>query len=268
MASPTIDLDDLLHPIDDSRFIDGIFNYCTRRCEPCAFKDRCRLYRDLREQEGTHQEWDVLQRVHDSFQKTFELLRGWCAREGIDFATLQADAESVEAREELRRIEEVRNDPLQRWAEAYTSAALKLVQALDRTAQLNTRPDTIRPALDTIAHLAIPISSKIHRALSGRVNRDDEIEEIEDEVQNDSNGSAKVARLAIAETTTAWETILAAGEAQAGAPLWKVVGLLERLDAALALRFPRALEFVRPGFDEPDIAGGAAPTLAPSMPDS
>jgi hypothetical protein len=260
MSSPTFDLDDLLTPEDDPRFIDGIFNYCTRRCEPCAFQDRCRLYRDLQEQERSHPEWDVLERVRDNFQRTFELLRGWCAREGIDFETLQAHAESDAVRDELRKMDETRSDPLQRSAEAYTAAALKLVQAIDCTAPPNTRPDSLRPALDTIAHLAIPISSKIHRALSGYVTRDDERD---DEVQNDWNGSAKVARTAIADTTIAWETVLAVGETPADSPLRKLIGLLQELDAALAQRFPRALEFVRPGFDEPDIAAGALSTLAP-----
>jgi len=165
-------------------------------------------------------------------------------------------------------MEETRNDPLQRLAEAYTRVALKLVRALGGSAPSHTWPADVNPALDSIAHLAVPISSKIYRALSGYASRD---AEIEDEVQNDWNGSAKVARVAIAETTTAWEAILAAGEAPADAPLRKVVGLLDRLDAALAQRFPRALEFVRPGFDEPGVAAGALSTLArlePRQPDS
>jgi hypothetical protein len=60
-----------------------------------------------------------------------------------------------------------------------------------------------------------------------RFERDDEPFE-EDPVQSDWNGSAKVALISVERSETAWQTI--------AAPSWA---------------FPRAKEFVRPGFDEP-----------------
>lgn len=51
MPGQTIDLEDLFVAPDRPDFIPGIFNYCNRRCERCAYRGRCRLYADEREQE-------------------------------------------------------------------------------------------------------------------------------------------------------------------------------------------------------------------------
>jgi hypothetical protein len=41
-----------------------------------------------------------------------------------------------------------------------------------------------------------------------------------------------------------------------------MIELLHRIEADLTERFPRAMEFVRPGFDEPEVAAGALTSLA------
>ena len=85
-------------------------------------------------------------------------------------------------------------------------------------------------------------------------------------MQNDWNGSAKVARLAIAESIGAWRTLFEAGDTPIDASIRRTAGLLEQMDGDLAARFPLAMEFVRPGFDEPDVAAGALTRLAPFEP--
>jgi hypothetical protein len=42
-----------------------------------------------------------------------------------------------------------------------------------------------------------------------------------------------------------------AGGAASDSPLTELMALLDRIDAGIADRFPRAMEFLRPGFDEP-----------------
>ena len=46
----------------------------------------------------------------------------------------------------------------------------------------------------------------------------------------------------------------------------QIVAMLRRIDGGLAEAFPLAMEFVRPGFDEPDVAAGALTTRAPHEP--
>jgi hypothetical protein len=42
-----------------------------------------------------------------------------------------------------------------------------------------------------------------------------------------------------------------AGAAAPDSPLTELIALLDRIEAGLDDRFPRAVEFLRPGFDEP-----------------
>ena len=159
----------------------------------------------------------------------------------------------------LRIIDNTREDPLQKLAEHYTFAALKLAEALRRAARFNSWPGQVQEALETIESLAIPVSSKIHRALTVYARRDDEDSGI-DSVQTDWNGSAKVARLDIAESRVAWSLLLSAGRAPADSPMRQLLEQLDRIDAGIAERFPRAMEFVRPGFDNLVVAAAASAT--------
>lgn len=55
----------------------------------------------------------------------------------------------------------------------------------------------------------------------------------------------------------------AGGQATAdGVPAY-AAKVLDNLHTAVLERFPRAMAFVRPGFDEPEIAAGAPATLPP-----
>ena len=80
------------------RIIEGIFNYCTRRCELCPFTGQCSLYQSEREYERKHPDATSEDQVHDSFAETFRLLEAWCRREGIDFEQIRREAESEETR--------------------------------------------------------------------------------------------------------------------------------------------------------------------------
>src|SRR2546421_2465208 len=107
------------------RIIEGIFNYCTRRCELCPFTTQCSLYQSEREYERRNPDATWQDQVQDSFTETFRLLEAWCTREGIDFEQIRREADGEEANAELERAAEaVRADPLQRIAAAYTRAAL------------------------------------------------------------------------------------------------------------------------------------------------
>src|SRR5262252_10569478 len=111
--------------------IEGIFNYCTRRCERCSFTSRCALFQSEREFERQNPDATWEQRVHDSFAETFRLLEEWCKREGIDFEEIRRAAESEDTDEnEKRRDEAVERDPLQKTATTYTHAAFKVIDAM------------------------------------------------------------------------------------------------------------------------------------------
>ena len=105
-------------------------------------------------------------------------------------------------------------------------------------------------AVDTIGWFSTLISAKIRRAICGQADG----WESPDGVQTDHNGSAKVALLGIAESRAAWGVLMEAGKATADGVPAQAVRILDELDRNLRTRFPRATEFVRPGFDETGVS--------------
>jgi hypothetical protein len=256
------ELERYVEEASDPRLISGIYNYCHRRCPQCPFTDRCLTFRHMRNDEARQPERDVLEQVAHNVERTVDLLKAWCEREGIDFEKLREEAGAEDRQAQAARLEnEVEVDPLYVLAFTYTRAAFGLVAGLERLAPLHQWSPVVREALETIGWYAGMVSTKVGRALYGLAERDPRGTN-EDPVQNDWNGSAKVARVAIAESQRAWDTLLLVGQAPANAPLRQTRTLLDRIDAAIATRFPRAMDFVRPGFDEPEVAAGALTTLA------
>ena len=73
------------------------------------------------------------------------------------------------------------------------------------------RTPIIVEALDIVGHDSVFIGAKIHRAVDGRDRFEHDEEPFEDDpVQNDWNGSAKVALISVERSETAWQTIAAA----------------------------------------------------------
>lgn len=236
--------------------IEGIFNYCTRRCEQCAFTSRCTLFESEREYKHLNPDATWRERMHDSFAETFRLLQDWCTREGIDFEEIRKAAESDETDRETERLEEaVRTDPLQKLATTYVHAAFNVIDAMAPARALRRWPPNVEGALDTISWNAGMVGAKVYRALHGLAERGTVGEE--DPVQNDWNGSAKVAQILVGESKSAWHVVMREGEASSDSPLLELVGLLTRIDDGLGERFPEAMKFIRPGFDQ--SAGVAAP---------
>ena len=246
---------------EDPRMIRGIYNYCHRWCERCPFTDRCAVFRENQRFESEHPDSSPFEHIHASFQKTIELLKAWCAREGIDFAQIEQEAKSDQAVADQRLSHEaIVADPLSKLAKLYSVGTWELLRAIERVSHVSEWDGRVRDALETIRWYSAFIGAKVDRALHGaRESPDDRFDE--DALQNDWNGSAKVARLAIEESQKAWLVVLEAGQAPPDSPLMGLVDLLAQIDGGLSDRFPQAMLFVRPGFDEPEVAAGALSTL-------
>ena len=142
-----------------------------------------------------------------------------------------------------------RQDPLIVRSEDYTRLAWRVSRAIAPVVAARGEPSVI-DAVATIQWFSLRVSSKIFRAVVGRI----EGWEPDEQVQTDCNGSAKMARLWIAESRHAWGVLMEAGKATADGVPAQAVAMLDALDAAVRTRFPHAMAFVRPGFDEPPSA--------------
>jgi hypothetical protein len=153
--------------------------------------------------------------------------------------------------EEFSRLEKARRarlgrDPLSKMAGTYTTRAADWLKAHRARFEAHADPG-VREALEVIGWDVWLVEAKITRALHGR----DEARtgELPDDhpVQNDWNGSAKVALISIARSESAWRTIAQAAPDERAALFADGLGHLRR---AVERDFPDAMAFARPGFDK------------------
>lgn len=251
----------------DPALIPGIYNYCHHRCEQCAFTGRCFSFRQEQQEAHDHPERSVADHIEANFTRMAALLKAWCEQHGIDPDVLEepAEAEESDTTTAAGDDEKADADLLQQMARRYSSEAYHIVAPLSDLSRYHAWAPAVAAAIDTIGWYSGFIHAKIARALHGAADEGQFVDE-EDPVQNDWNGSAKVARLAIAESIDAWRTLFEAGDTPVDASIRGTAGLLEQMHRDLAKRFPLAMEFVRPGFDEPEVAAGALTRLAPFEP--
>jgi hypothetical protein len=250
----------------DPALIPGIYNYCHHRCEQCAFTGRCFSFRQEQQEAHDHPERSLADHMEANFTRAAALMKAWCEQHGIDPGAVEdmREADESDTTTQSGDDEKADTDALQQLARRYSKEAYHIVAPLSNLSRFHAWAPAVAAAIDTIGWYSGFIPAKIGRALHGAANEYQFSDE--DLVQNDWNGSAKVARLAIAESIDAWRTLFEAGDTPVDASIRGTANLLEEMDRDLAVRFPLAMEFVRPGFDEPHVAAGALTRLAPFEP--
>jgi hypothetical protein len=158
------------------------------------------------------------------------------------------DAELAEIGRSIKACEtRVKEAPLTTLTDALTTLALDWLKthrdgvALDGTTR-------VREALDVIDWDVWLIPAKLYRAMTGRdeAAHGEAWGDSDDLVQNDWNGSAKVALISIERSATAWAVIAeATGEPEPR----RMCDELRILGCEVERVFPDVRKFVRPGFD-------------------
>ena len=162
--------------------------------------------------------------------------------EDVSLSDEQAEAWSRRRAERRARIDAM---PIIRLAEASMLVAYAWLRANPDVGE--TQDALVREAFEVAAHDVILIRSKLHRALDGRESRGtDDAPMDDDPVQNDWNGSAKVALISIERSASAWEVLASATKQEAPAV---VAGQLRELRGHVQREFPDVWRFMRPGFD-------------------
>ncbi len=262
--------DRLLKLASDPKFISGIYNYCDRWCERCRFTDRCLNYA-IGQEEGHHDIENLspeafAETISGIFNATSEMLSEMAEEQGIDLEA--GDTEEIQQRLRKRR-EDANNHPCAKAAMQYTKAVKEWFDNSEHSFkekedELNSElqleiPDTnpyeeseeILDAVEIIRWHQHQIYVKIMRALQGKW--EDEIEELKD-MPKDSDGSAKVALIAIDNSIAAWEKLRTELTDEEDSIL-DIIIHLDKLRKDLEAEFPDARSFIRPGFDEPEKYG-------------
>ena len=243
------EFDRLVSRARDPRLIPGIYNYCDGRCPRCPFTQQCLTYLDTEElKTSATDDRSLADMVGDSLKRTLEMLAEAARRDGVDLDALAEDAQAFAAEDKLERL---REDPLAVGAREYGRLAWRIGRAIAPIAAAREDAPLV-DAVETIEWFSSMISSKVYRAVCGQA----EGWEGRDEAQTDFNGSAKMALIGIAESRDAWAVLMEAGRAAADGVPAQAVSMLVALDAGIRGRFPRVMEFVRPGFDEVTAGDG------------
>ncbi|HQU43554.1 MAG TPA: hypothetical protein PK867_12130 [Pirellulales bacterium] len=252
------------------RYIDGIFNYCDRWCERCAFTGRCRLYDIEKEAFPDEESRDVdndafWESLHGVLQQTKEMLRQSAAEHGIDLDQIELEDNGEWERRrdatwnsELGQMGEDYAEKASEWFEAHETLLNDYQQQLESRLQMELAGDepeaeavAVQDAADVIRWYQFQIAVKLMRALNWEVDAEDEDAD-DDEIREihalDRDGSAKVALIGIDRSLAAW-TVLRQSLADDSDTMLDMLVRLSRLRLAAEKTFPAARVFVRPGFD-------------------
>jgi hypothetical protein len=228
-------------------YIDFISSYCDRWCERCAFTERCSAY-------AVH----IATAMCDGdFAAGLELAVGVAPphtdeererreqflEELEDLAPTQEEAAEWEREieEQEERLDEL---PMTTAAETAWILAQGWLDNHRETLSAKGRPQ-LAEALKVAAWDCLFIPVKLHRAMHGRDSFQRGVAD-EDPVQNDWNGTAKVALISIARSIDAWDVL---ADATADPDARHVSDSLRRLRIEVEAGFPDAWKFIRPGFD-------------------
>ena len=227
--------------------IDFISAYCDRWCERCAFTNRCSAYAVNA----------ALAMCDGDFSAAIELAVGAPpphdhAKERMRHAELFAACDPTAqeladvGREMEEREERIDESPLTTDAIVMSTLARQCLERLGKSVE-DHHDLRVREAFEIASWDCHLIGAKLHRALDGQDEADHDDSIGTDLIQNDWNGSAKVALISIDRSIAAWNTIaVTTGDSDAAA----MAERLEALRLDVERKFPNAREFVRPGFDE------------------
>jgi hypothetical protein len=241
----------------EKRFIPGIYNYCDRWCERCPQTSRC-LNFSISEEEFSEPEardirneafWNKLSGI---LTETLELLRESAKKWGVELETL----DSKDDRENMKvKNAAMENHLLCRAAKRYSGLVEDWFKGREtlffEMATAAREGVSIDEAIEVIRWYQYFICAKVMRAVRGRF---DEEEEGCDEFPSDSDGSAKIALIAMDRSIAAWAVIqqyITDGDQG----VIDVITFLDSLRQAVEETFPNARSFIRPGFDEIDPNG-------------
>lgn len=264
-----MDKEDLKRLAENPEFIQSIYNYCDRWCERCPFTSRCLNFAMDSEEFGDQEAHDInneafWQRLTETFQMTLELLHEAAEEEGIDLESI--DAKEFEEQDRLNK-ELAKNHQCSRAAKLYSEmvddwfdSAKDIFGHEDDEPDLEVSADIgdVDPAeeisdfgeaVEVVRWYQHLIYVKLMRAIRGEL---DERLEILDEFPKDSDGSAKVALIALDRSIAAW------GEIRNLFPhrdndILDILVHLEQLRSNAEKAFPEARAFIRPGFDKIDL---------------
>jgi hypothetical protein len=241
----------------DERFIAGIYNYCDRWCERCPQTLRCLNFSISEEEFSDPEARDIRneafwKKLSGILGEALELLRESAKEWGIELETLGSieDEENIKAKDVasenhlLCRAAKRYSERVEDWFRERETLFFEIAAAAREGV-------SFEEAIEVIRWYQYFICAKVMRAVRGNI---EEKEERCDEFASDSDGSAKIALIAIDRSIAAW-AVIQHYMTDCGQEVIDIIAFLDGLGQAIEETFPNARSFIRPGFDQTDPTG-------------
>ncbi len=246
--------------------ISGIHNYCDRWCERCAFTSRCMNFAVSDEQLEDPAARDInngafWERLGETLHASMELLQEAAVDRGIELTAdtdapgiderLDQDARDHECSQAAGRYHKMVDAWFQQAEPAFAAKGKELTQQVEMDLPGDTpREDAglLKDAVEVIRWYEHFIWVKLMRAIRGRMDEDLDGDEF-DEYPKDSDGSAKIALIAMDRSLAAWGELFRQ-LSDCEDDILDILLHLDRLRKNTEAAFPNARAFIRPGFDE------------------
>jgi hypothetical protein len=235
--------------------IPGIYTYCDRWCERCAFTSRClqfSLEAEERESGDALENFDALnlqfwQEMGEALVQAMRLIRELAARQGIEG---ELQKETLLSRPPGTFQHDAREHPTASSALHYAGMVNEWFAAADEMPEvleslLTHPPLPLQEPVQVIRRYQYFIYPKIVRAVEGRLSGEDPSG---GDLEADACGTAKVALIAIDRSLAAWSLLYEEYPVREDSTL-SILLHLDRLRRSVEVVFPAARAFIRPGFD-------------------
>ncbi len=252
----------------NERFISGIHYYCDRWCERCVFSHRCLKFvlteelcgKEAAARDGSTQTvFDALSRVFEEARRELEKTGGKIVGDADEDALragiavekrIQRQAARTGARETKAALTYAHMTD--EWFNNELKVPLRHVREMEKRVRQGSlsvaraKGDLVRlnDCVEVIRWYQHLVYVKLCRAFSSKVE-----EEGCKDRRRDSDGSAKVALLALDASIEAWGVLREMFPEKTDAIL-EILVHLDRLRRSVETKFPRARRFKRPGFDD------------------
>lgn len=247
--------------------IPGIHQYCDHWCERCAFTHRCLAFEkpDTAPPVPEEMQGSAFGRVVSAdLGETMQQLKKIAAKKGVDLDKVPEALRTSSRKRARRDTEHIQRDPLSVLSLEYARKAVTLLkdspvlktridELVDRYEmgiqsedQLHKEVFYIKDCVEVIQWYLHFIFAKFSRALQGRLIH--QVLEEEEDFSKDSDGSAKIALIAVDRSVDAWNKLFTSLGCED--EILPVLALLEKIRRLGETSFPDARVFKRPGFDD------------------
>ncbi|NQV17929.1 MAG: hypothetical protein HQ534_05230 [Armatimonadetes bacterium] len=247
----------LIKEARNPKYISGIYNYCDRWCERCQFTASCLNYKIGQENYSDLEKHDISsaefwEGFSNLMKDTIDMIKDMALEHGIGLDSIETVEKETSSENVIHLTSEMAYKYItlvDDWFDSckYVYEDSEIYQRLNHSKEAAVKFDDI---IQIIRWYQMQIYVKLQRALDGEMDEDNDFSE---DFPNDSDGSAKVALIGIDRSIGSWTKMLDFFPDRKE-KLIKIISFLNRLCSIVERKFPKAREFVRPGFDQIDDA--------------